>query len=1043
MIRSLSLYNQYCRIVRLTLFATLLLSSISWRSELVMAVPTVAMDSGFATGGNLSLNNLSLKELWGWGPVADAAAYADGRYIVAWGAGFNPSVETNFLNIVRYTKSGSIDPTFNGGKQQSIDVSKFPNIPVAGQASSFLHVRPLSSGKTLISVGYWATNGVIYTIIFRLDAAGQPDLMFANQNVTLLLQAPNNMEATLVTNLFEQSDNRIVITGVTVNSGVIAPQCIVAKYSADGVPDPSFNNGVMYLSDPANNNGQYCRVSALTPRGGVLFATTTKFNSKDTATIFALNSAGQLDTTFGGSTGKIVIPAASLPNSSDPVTVTDLAMQGTKLLVLSTYSYKPDVLWRQVTSLIRLNPDGGLDTSFGDGGLYLEETTKTTKTYKVRVLRDGNIVLAAGDLSSQQIRFIDRDGKAASAWFSNPIKDVTEPVVSLADGGSGATGQERVMALGYTRTSVSGTQSDNLVISSYLVPFLPLPWQNPLNRFDVDGDGLVTPLDVKVEIAVINTNDTPRLGIPPLPPQKYYYVDVNGDGLITPLDVLQIITYLNNLTLAGAAEGESNSVNNYFNGQLRAGSLINYYNIKPAPCPAGISGASCVTYQVMNETLGEGTFLVANYRDSSSQVLKAPLYDWAVSGSQDSAAYKAFSTELNALVVKLTGNQITGTYNFSENEGATSKRAISWQMKAGSNIQIAIKVETTEGPRTLTYSAASQDQLGLDSSIHHSLGNDFSSGSWGTFSRHLEKDLQDAQPGVFLTKINSFTVSSASELYGIKLEDAFLPAGGVEYNANNPGALSKIPAEQITSGDFGQVFLQNGYRTVLGADQIPVDTSLTYDLSGLFKSLGQNPAVLSYGLALYDAKGSLITSAQVLRQGNAVTLKSLRGSTISTKERIKAWNAANRSGRFKSIGFYFDGNTNKAPDYILIRDTAEKSTLKQGAYKTLKANSIELNVNLPASVKKQIVLGKTKIMNHYSSGQDYLLAAASGASVPSKWTLFQSGPITGEAFGATAAKTIQHFSPGTKSARLVLVLNSNPSQGQTIAFNRLRFGPSN
>ena len=69
--------------------------------------------------------------------------------------------------------------------------------------------------------------------------------------------------------------------------------------------------------------------------------------------------------------------------------------------------------------------------------------------------------------------------------------------------------------------------------------------QNEKNRYDVNNDGKVTPLDA---LAVINLlNGQSSASVP--------YPDVNGDGMVTALDALTIINYLN--SPSPGAEGEA------------------------------------------------------------------------------------------------------------------------------------------------------------------------------------------------------------------------------------------------------------------------------------------------------------------------------------------------------------------------------------------------------------------------------------------------------------------------------------------------------
>lgn len=79
-------------------------------------------------------------------------------------------------------------------------------------------------------------------------------------------------------------------------------------------------------------------------------------------------------------------------------------------------------------------------------------------------------------------------------------------------------------------------------------------WQNPANRFDVNGDGFVSPIDALQLINEINDNGSYQLPIPFVPPNvPPPYLDVDGDGFIAPLDVLQVINHLNE----ALAEGEA------------------------------------------------------------------------------------------------------------------------------------------------------------------------------------------------------------------------------------------------------------------------------------------------------------------------------------------------------------------------------------------------------------------------------------------------------------------------------------------------------
>jgi subtilisin family serine protease len=71
-------------------------------------------------------------------------------------------------------------------------------------------------------------------------------------------------------------------------------------------------------------------------------------------------------------------------------------------------------------------------------------------------------------------------------------------------------------------------------------------WQNPNHRYDVNHDGLITPLDALVVINEINLNGIRELPVPgPDSPGPPPYFDTSGDDWLTAQDVLLVVNYLN------------------------------------------------------------------------------------------------------------------------------------------------------------------------------------------------------------------------------------------------------------------------------------------------------------------------------------------------------------------------------------------------------------------------------------------------------------------------------------------------------------------
>lgn len=97
------------------------------------------------------------------------------------------------------------------------------------------------------------------------------------------------------------------------------------------------------------------------------------------------------------------------------------------------------------------------------------------------------------------------------------------------------------------------------------------PWQNALNRYDVDGDGIVTPRDVLICVNWLNSQldnggSLSESGAP-------YYYDVSGDGQLTALDVLHIANQLESFI---EAEGEGAPLDPNSEGSARDKVMADY-----------------------------------------------------------------------------------------------------------------------------------------------------------------------------------------------------------------------------------------------------------------------------------------------------------------------------------------------------------------------------------------------------------------------------------------------------------------------------------
>ncbi|RMF43451.1 MAG: hypothetical protein D6753_05190 [Planctomycetota bacterium] len=71
------------------------------------------------------------------------------------------------------------------------------------------------------------------------------------------------------------------------------------------------------------------------------------------------------------------------------------------------------------------------------------------------------------------------------------------------------------------------------------------PWHNPLERFDVNSDGSITPLDALLIINMINRTSPSALDESVSEFLTAPYIDTNGDNALSPIDVLLVVNHLN------------------------------------------------------------------------------------------------------------------------------------------------------------------------------------------------------------------------------------------------------------------------------------------------------------------------------------------------------------------------------------------------------------------------------------------------------------------------------------------------------------------
>ncbi|MFM8400678.1 MAG: dockerin type I domain-containing protein, partial [Pirellula sp.] len=116
---------------------------------------------------------------------------------------------------------------------------------------------------------------------------------------------------------------------------------------------------------------------------------------------------------------------------------------------------------------------------------------------------------------------------------------------------------------GFTGTATFAyAVSDNDGLSSNVanvtVQVVASLYQNPSNKYDVNNDSFVSPIDVLLVINLLNSTGA-SIPVEQLPPPPPFY-DVNGNGFVDATDVLALVDFINSTGNSGSGEGEQDTV---------------------------------------------------------------------------------------------------------------------------------------------------------------------------------------------------------------------------------------------------------------------------------------------------------------------------------------------------------------------------------------------------------------------------------------------------------------------------------------------------
>jgi uncharacterized delta-60 repeat protein len=305
------------------------------------------------------------------------AVQADGKIIVA-GTSTSPEVTGSGKNIVvaRLNSDGTPDATFGADNNGDNTPDGFVAVSLGNGDDVADAIAIQADGKILVA-GTAAGGADSNIAVVRLNANGSLDAAgfgVGQQDgspdgvVTLSLGAGSDAAVGIAV----QSDDRIVVVGNSTSvGGNGSSNIVVARLNPDGTLDGFFGkandgtpDGVVNVSLGAGDD--VASAVAIQANGKILVAGSTVSASGKNAAVARLNADGSVDASFGAGSsdgtpdGSV---ALSLGNGDDELGAIAVDADGRIVVVGTTTSTGNS----SNVFVARLNADGKLDTSFGQG----------------------------------------------------------------------------------------------------------------------------------------------------------------------------------------------------------------------------------------------------------------------------------------------------------------------------------------------------------------------------------------------------------------------------------------------------------------------------------------------------------------------------------------------------------------------------------------------------------------------------------------------------------------------------------------------------
>jgi uncharacterized delta-60 repeat protein len=293
----------------------------------------------------------------------------DGKVVLA---GYATFATTNLdFALVRYNVDGSLDSTFGSGGIVTTAI---------GSLNDIAYGLVLQTDGKLVAAGYSRGSTNDEFAVVRYNPDGSLDSTFGSGGIVTTFIGTNGSQGNAVA---LQPDGKIVLAGYSIPATGDQAVALV-RYNTDGSLDPTFGTaGIVTTNIGPSTDTALC--VAIQPDGMIVAGGYTVNGSNPDIALLRYSASGSLDSTFGS--GGIVITAIG----SGGQDAAALVLQPNGKIVVAGYA---DVASNTDFAMARYQPNGLLDTTFGNGGTLVIPGTGLNYLQAAVLQPDGGIVVA-------------------------------------------------------------------------------------------------------------------------------------------------------------------------------------------------------------------------------------------------------------------------------------------------------------------------------------------------------------------------------------------------------------------------------------------------------------------------------------------------------------------------------------------------------------------------------------------------------------------------------------------------------------------------